>query len=190
MTLIDALRNWFIIIYVLNVITFIILAVRFHQRAPVIEKKKGPLPTPGSLISWGIPLLFLVIQTGEISEQFLLLRLLGVALSIYHIVVNVWSLITMGQQFVPGSGVFQKQQLVTSGPFRFVRHPIYSAHIALWLGTALGMLNWVLLGLWPLYFALMYFVPIREEEKLLYEKFGEEYEAYSKKTGRIFPKML
>ncbi len=190
MSLFDAFRIWFIVIYVLNIVTFIVLAIHFHRRRPVIEKKKGPLPTPGSLISWGIPLVFLLIEIGEISETFLLLRVLGFALSIYHIIMNVWSLIVMGQHFVPGSGVFQKQQLITSGPFRFLRHPIYSAHIALWLATALGMLNWILLGLWPLYIALMYFVPVREEEKLLKEKFGELYETYSKKTGKLIPKIF
>ncbi len=190
MMITDTIRLWFIIIYVLNIIAFIILAVHFHQRRPVIENKKGPLPTPGSLISWGIPLVFLVTQIGEISENLLLLRVIGVALSIYHIIMNVWSLIAMGQHYVPGSGVFREQQLITSGPFQLMRHPIYSAHIALWLGTALGMLNWILLGLWPLYITLMYFVPVREEEKLLKEKFGEQYEIYSKKTGKIIPKML
>jgi protein-S-isoprenylcysteine O-methyltransferase Ste14 len=189
MIFIDTLRVWFIILYVLNLISFIILAVRFHQRRPVIERKKGPLPTPGSLISWGIPLFFLVVQIGELPENVLQLRILGIALSIYHIVMNTWSLIVMGKQFVPGSGVFQEQKLVTSGPFSLIRHPIYSAHIALWLGASLGMLNWILLGLWPLYVALIFFVPVQAEEKLLKRKFGRAYEIYSKKTGKLFPKI-
>lgn len=185
----DSLRLWFILIYGLNILVFIILAVKFHQRNPIIEEKKGPLPTPGSFISWGIPIFFLLFPIGESSENLLLFKILGIALSIYHIIMNGWSLMIMGRNYVPGSGVFQKQELITVGPFRWMRHPIYSAHIALWLGTAVGMLNWILLVLWPLYVALMYFVPVKEEEKLLKEKFGKQYESYSESTGKLFLKI-
>jgi protein-S-isoprenylcysteine O-methyltransferase Ste14 len=51
------------------------------------------------------------------------------------------------------------------------------------------MLNWILLGLWPLYVALIFFVPVQAEEKLLKRKFGRAYEIYSKKTGKLFPKI-
>jgi len=98
---------------------------------PVIEDKKGPLPTPGSLISWGVPLFFLLTQIGEPSTNWISFQLFGFTLSIYHVILNIWSIRAMGKHFVPGSGIFQNQKLITTGPFRFIRHPIYSAHIAL-----------------------------------------------------------
>jgi len=78
---------------------------------------------------------------------------------------------------------------VTSGPFRYVRHPVYSAVVALQLAAALGTVNWLLLAIWPLLVAAMRLVPIPREEKLLREKFGEAYLDYAARTGRLFPRL-
>ena len=85
--------------------------------------------------------------------------------------------------------VFQDHELVTSRPFRFVRNPGYSAILALWLGTALGTLNWILLALWPVLVVVLSMVT-RAEEGLLRGKFGTSYDAYAARTGRFIPKAL
>jgi protein-S-isoprenylcysteine O-methyltransferase Ste14 len=63
-----------------------------------------------------------------------------------------------------------------------------SAAIILWLSARLGTLNWLLLALWPTFVAIVIFIPVREEEKLLKEKFGEAYEEYAQQTGRLVPR--
>ncbi len=60
--------------------------------------------------------------------------------------------------------------------------------MALWLGAALGTLNWLLLALWPLLLAGV-FISSRDEEELLREKFGTTYETYAARTGRLIPKV-
>jgi protein-S-isoprenylcysteine O-methyltransferase Ste14 len=67
-----------------------------------------------------------------------------------------------------------------------VRHPIYSGVVALWLGAALGTVNWVLLALWPL---LIFGIrrAVIDEEELLRGKFGEAYDEYDNGRGRLFP---
>lgn len=189
MTLADGIRIWFINLYVLNVAVFLILAMRFRPKLSAIEKKHGPLPTPGALVTWGIPLVVLLTTVGEIPERWLAVRIAGLGLTVYNVAMQVWSLPALGRFFVPGAAVFQDHQLVTSGAFRFVRHPIYSAHVALWLGAALGTLNWLLLALWPFYVLSIVLVPIRQEERLLREKFGAAYDAYAARTGPLFPKL-
>ncbi|MFW6078503.1 MAG: methyltransferase family protein [Gemmatimonadota bacterium] len=94
----------------------------------------------------------------------------------------------LGRFGVPGVAVLRDHGLVTSGPFRLVRHPGYSAVLALWLGAGLGTLNGLLLALWPALVAVMYRV-VREEEQLLRQKFGPSYEAYAEQTGRFLPKI-
>ena len=77
--------------------------------------------------------------------------------------------------------------LVTSGPFRFLRHPSFSGALALWLGAALGTLNWLLFVLWlPLVVGKT--IQARAEEELLQTKFEAVYEQYARKTGRFIPK--
>lgn len=95
---------------------------------------------------------------------------------------------TLGRFAVPGAGIFRDHKLITSGPFQFVRHPLYSAAITLWLGAGLGTLNWLLLVLWPVFVAIVIFVPVRHEEELLHEKFGTDYEEYAQQTGRLIPR--
>lgn len=82
--------------------------------------------------------------------------------------------------------IFPDHTLVTAGPYHFVRHPIYSAVLALWLGAALGTLNWLLLALWPLMVGAV-LGQARTEEEVLRAKFGEAYDGYAGRTGRLVP---
>jgi protein-S-isoprenylcysteine O-methyltransferase len=94
----------------------------------------------------------------------------------------------LGRFLVPQAVVFADHALVTSGPFRFVRHPSFSGALALWLSTALGTLNWLLLVLWFL-LVVGKTIQAQAEEELLHTKFGSAYEAYTRQTGRFFPKI-
>ena len=97
-----------------------------------------------------------------------------------------WSVRALGRLLVPGVGVFQDHALVTSGPYRWVRHPLYSSAFALWLGAALGTLNWLLLLLWPLVAAgVVRHLPA--EEEMLRAKFGTAYDEYAARTGQLIP---
>jgi len=84
-------------------------------------------------------------------------------------------------------GVEHDHRLITSGPYRFIRHPIYAGATTLFLGFALSfsaLLSSVLL----LNFCVFLFEKrIREEEKLLVETFGEEYLEYMSHTKKIIP---
>lgn len=189
MTISEILKIWLILLYVVNIGIFIALAYRFRRTEKSLAKKKGSVPTPGGIISWGIPLFFLITRVGEIHESWWLFVFISLVLSIYHVVMHAGALWVMGRFYVPGSGILSDHRLLTSGPFHYVRHPIFSAFIALWLAAGIGTMNWILLALWPAYTTLMVLVPIRQEEELLSEKFGEEYASYKKTTGKILPKL-
>jgi len=78
--------------------------------------------------------------------------------------------------------------LVTNGIYRRVRHPMY---LSLWLlvvAQAMILPNYVagFSGLLP--FGILYFLRVGNEEKMMAEYFGAEYEQYMKRTGRLFPK--
>jgi protein-S-isoprenylcysteine O-methyltransferase Ste14 len=78
-------------------------------------------------------------------------------------------------------------ELVTTGPFAHVRHPIYSAMGLLLLALAIGLGNeWRLVVTLPLY-ALGTWLRIAEEEKLLQAAFGPAYEAYAARVKRFVP---
>jgi protein-S-isoprenylcysteine O-methyltransferase Ste14 len=84
--------------------------------------------------------------------------------------------------------VRKQHQLITSGVYRRIRHPMYAA-IFLWcLAQALLLPNW--LAGWSALatFSLMYILRTRREEQMMCEFFGDEYRAYMSQTGRLFPR--
>jgi protein-S-isoprenylcysteine O-methyltransferase Ste14 len=77
--------------------------------------------------------------------------------------------------------------LVTSGLYAYVRHPMYSSFLLFAVAQLLLLPNWIagpagLAGL-----AILFFLRVDREEKLMVETFGEQYAAYMRKTARVIP---
>ena len=116
------------------------------------------------------------------------LRWLGFAIGLLSIALTVWVELELGRQFSPQLQLRQEHQLVTSGPYSRVRHPLYTALDAYGLSLALVSANW--------FFVLFFFVSligltlrVPKEEHMLLDQFGDQYHSYMQHTGRYFPKM-
>lgn len=81
----------------------------------------------------------------------------------------------------------QGHQLITSGIYRHIRHPMYAFGWLFGIAQALLLQNWIagLSGL--VSFALLYFLRVPQEEQMMIDQFGDEYQAYMKRTGRVIP---
>jgi protein-S-isoprenylcysteine O-methyltransferase Ste14 len=84
----------------------------------------------------------------------------------------------------------KEQTLITSGPYRFIRHPIYTAFLLILSSTLLISSNWLIGLFWAGMTILEIISRISFEESLMMEYFGDQYREYLKKTGRIFPKLI
>ena len=75
----------------------------------------------------------------------------------------------------------------TDGVYGVVRHPMYSGFWLVAISQALLLPNWFagLAGL--VGFGLLYFIRIGAEERMMIERFGDEYRAYSSRTRRVIP---
>ncbi len=82
-----------------------------------------------------------------------------------------------------------EHQLIEEGPYRRVRHPMYTAFILLGLGFFLLSWNWLIGGAWLAPSVLVITRRIPQEEAMMAEQFGEDYEEYKARTGRFLPKM-
>lgn len=78
-------------------------------------------------------------------------------------------------------------RLVTDGPYRFVRHPLYTALFLGYLGTLLALQSWMLAAWFPVFVA-SYLLFAKEEENVMERGFGEAYRAYRRQTGMFLPK--
>ncbi len=78
-------------------------------------------------------------------------------------------------------------ELICSGPYAFVRHPMYTSFLLMGLGQAFLLSNWVagLAGL--IGFAILFFLRVDKEERMMLEIFGPQYRAYMDRTKRIIP---
>lgn len=102
----------------------------------------------------------------------------------------VWATRTMGRNWSIVARTRADHELVTTGPFAYVRHPIYSAMALILLALAIGLGNeWRLIVALPLY-ALGTWLRIAEEEKLLRAMFGPAYDGYAARVARFIPGLL
>jgi protein-S-isoprenylcysteine O-methyltransferase Ste14 len=72
-------------------------------------------------------------------------------------------------------------------PCGFVRHPVYTGYLALLLGSGVASVNVCLLLLWPVSL-LGILIQAASEEQLLAVRFGQDYERYVGRTGRLVPR--
>jgi protein-S-isoprenylcysteine O-methyltransferase Ste14 len=113
-------------------------------------------------------------------------RWLGVALFGAGGALRIWPVFVLGHRFSGLVAIQSGHELVTTGPYRRIRHPSY-------LGLVINAIGWALAfrsGLGLLLAAslmLPLLARIRAEERLLHAQFGAEYDAYRRRTWRLIP---
>jgi protein-S-isoprenylcysteine O-methyltransferase Ste14 len=117
------------------------------------------------------------------------LRWTGVALTLLGFALLQWSQNTLGKNWSDRPRLLKEQSLVTNGPYRYVRHPIYTAFLLILGSTFLISANWMIGLTWIGMSALEVASRISYEESLMLESFGDQYRDYMKKTGSLFPRI-
>ena len=144
----------------------------------------------GGLILWLSPLVYLLNPEWMAWSKIGLpdwVRWLGVGLGIACTLGIYWLFSSIGSGITPTSATRQKHTLVTSGPYRWVRHPLYTIGSSMFVAFGMMADNWFIAVLGVLAFIAMAIRTPKEEANLI-EKFGDEYRAYMKRTGRFLPK--
>jgi protein-S-isoprenylcysteine O-methyltransferase Ste14 len=82
-----------------------------------------------------------------------------------------------------------ERALVDTGPYRWIRHPIYTAYLINYLSGGLVAGNWVLTFVPVIFFSVLVMMRMDNEEALLIDEYGQAYRDYMKRTGRLLPKV-
>jgi protein-S-isoprenylcysteine O-methyltransferase Ste14 len=145
----------------------------------------------GGLVLWLSPFVYL-LNPGWMAWSKIGLpewaRWLGVGLGFACTLGVYWLFSSIGNSITPTSATRREHQLVTRGPYRWVRHPLYTIGSSLFVAFGMMADNWFIAALGMLAFIGMALRTPKEEANLV-EKFGEEYIRYMNATGRFLPKI-
>lgn len=118
------------------------------------------------------------------------LRWTGVIVALVGFALLQWAQITLGRSWSDTPRMMKEQALITSGPYQFIRHPIYTAFILILGSTLFISANWLIGLTWAGMTILDIASRIGFEESLMLEYFGDQYREYMKKTGRLLPRLI
>jgi protein-S-isoprenylcysteine O-methyltransferase Ste14 len=186
--------------FILVFLGFTVIRAYFHKKAQETrgpaEHKEGKLHTALRLVI-GIPfmlsLLVYMIQPGWFTWASLPLppwaRWIGLILGIASLPLILLVQIALGSNFATTLLVRQEHTLVTQGPYRWVRHPMYTVLFIHIVALLLLSSNWYIGGVPLLAFTLIVAIRLKNEERAMAEKFGPAYQDYIRRTGRFLPRL-
>jgi protein-S-isoprenylcysteine O-methyltransferase Ste14 len=115
------------------------------------------------------------------------LAIVTVALAVASIWLVMVAVRTLGKEWSVTARLVEGHKLITSGPYRRVRNPIYTAMFGMLLATGLAISHWLALPVAVVVFAIGTRLRIQSEEQLLREAFGTEFESYAHNVPAVFP---
>lgn len=134
----------------------------------------------------GLILAVFQIGTFEYQENYNMIRYIGLFVYLMFSWIQIWAFKSLGENFSQDILIKKNHQLVTKGPFSFIRHPQYFSQILIDIGGAAATLSFIVT---PIAIIQIPFIFLRAslEDKLLLKHFGDDFSSYKKKSGLIFP---
>jgi protein-S-isoprenylcysteine O-methyltransferase Ste14 len=188
-------------------LVFVIVMVAWLVFAGVfIFRKKPPSPPDqkrerGSLIGvalqgvsyglvWGVHREYFtpLVSGNELSQ---VISIVASVLAVLAAIGSVWlittALKTLGKEWSLTARLVEGHKLATSGPYAYVRHPIYTGMLGMLVATGLALSHLIALLMALVIFFIGTIIRVRSEEKLLREAFGEQFENYAHRVAAIVP---
>jgi protein-S-isoprenylcysteine O-methyltransferase Ste14 len=173
------------------VVGYVLFSLALYKPARLSRGQKKAVRAPAS--RWGI-----ILQTVGFAFAWAYVRPEGFSkpapesiISMILVPLSVWltwaAACHLGKQWRYEAALSEDHELIRTGPYRWIRNPIYLAMLGMTLAT-LAAWTW-----WPMAFASLVFflagaeVRVRAEERLLAERFGAEFAEYRKRTWAFIP---
>jgi protein-S-isoprenylcysteine O-methyltransferase Ste14 len=115
------------------------------------------------------------------------ISLLTVTISTYSVWLLHSAVRYLGKQWQVKTGIVEHHQLITSGPYAIVRHPIYTGMLGMLMATGLAMNTFQVFTFASIIAIIGTLMRIQKEEILLREQFGEKFERYAASVPTLFP---
>jgi protein-S-isoprenylcysteine O-methyltransferase Ste14 len=178
-------------------------AVRIHYHRSAGAKPKGPTtPDEGVLFGWlrwclALPWMLSIVLwlVHPPAMRWAAIDLPGAArwvgafLFAAGAALVAWINYHLGPNFSSTLILRDGHQLIQHGPYRRVRHPMYTAFLVMLVGMLLLSANWLIGGGGIAFVLALMAVRTPREERMLIGRFGDEYRSYMARTGRYLPRL-
>jgi protein-S-isoprenylcysteine O-methyltransferase Ste14 len=184
------------IVWVLGIVGWYVIRYPFERRAKrvrVVTNRRSPSEIVGLVSAlFGLAILpGFYVATGIPEAADYPARWWAVALGAIIFASALWVFRRahkeLGRNWSITLEIRERHALVCAGPYAVIRHPMYTSFMLMGLGQAFLLSNWVagLAGL--IGFAVLFFLRVDKEERMMLENFGPQYRAYMERTKRIIP---
>ncbi|MFN3411207.1 MAG: methyltransferase family protein [Exilispira sp.] len=115
------------------------------------------------------------------------IRIAGLIAGIFGVIIIGWASHVLDGEFSETIEIKENHRLITDGPYKHVRHPIYSGFILMHIGITIALSNLLIILFFNigLFFLLLERIP--KEEKVLKDFFGKKWEDYCEKRSMFLP---
>ncbi|MEM8745480.1 MAG: protein-S-isoprenylcysteine O-methyltransferase [Actinomycetota bacterium] len=115
------------------------------------------------------------------------------AIGVVMMIVGLWMFhrthVDLGRNWSVTLEVRDEHTLTTTGIYSKIRHPMYTSLFVTYLATPLLVHNWIAGFVGVVSFTVMYVLRVPHEERMMDELFGEQYDTYRRRTGRLLPRL-
>lgn len=155
---------------------------------PILHSIQWRLVSARTISIIATPIMFACLLTLVIRRSFFGNGVVSITLQVLGLLLVVWARLTFGVRSLHFAANPTKGPLITSGPYRYIRNPIYAAvWLVTWTGAAV---HWSKMNAsLAMVTAIMLVIKILCEERLVPEAYPE-YEEYSRRTARLIPFVL
>lgn len=187
-----------ILILLVLVLTFFISATyrkRAREEGEFIRRQEEGWPVLILRMAFALPLLvalllnifFPPLLAWSKYKLPLFIQIIGALIAVFCVPWILWVFRSIGKNISETILIKQDHELITSGPYRWVRHPLYSGALLLLFSISLVFEDWIIFGYSLAGLIAFRLLVIPAEEQELLNAFGEEYECYQSSTGVLMP---
>jgi protein-S-isoprenylcysteine O-methyltransferase Ste14 len=117
------------------------------------------------------------------------IRWIAILTSCIGAVGEIWAAVSLGASYSPLLRLAEERVVVTAGPYRWIRHPLYAFGLPLMAGWGVAAGSWFILATAMILIMVLMIIRVPREEAMMLEGFGESYRHYMTRTGRFLPRL-
>ncbi len=185
-----------IVCWITFLLTFALRSRRHASQSGTRETKRDRQAVAGMFLQFSsyLSVWLPVLQREKYSAIVPMPQVVEVALAVVTLVLavgSVWLVNAasrrLGKQWALAARLVEGHDLITDGPYGWMRNPIYAGMLGLLVATGLAMSRWPILVAATLVFVAGTVIRIRVEERLLRQAFGAAFEEYARRTAALIP---